>query len=232
LAVVTWNLHEGAGDLARLVGDLESGRLLGRRPADFVLLLQEAVDGELDAVTARHTLSSFHVPIFVGSSRRGTAILSTRPLMDAHALDLPEERQHRVAAAASIEVGGRTLFVVSAHLENRLGLLRGGPFGDRARGRQADALVDALPPDAHGMVGGDMNTMLGPEEPALRRLRERFADTAREPSRPTFRGRLVLDHLFFDLPDGWRATRDVVPDRYGSDHHPVVGVIEVRGGRL
>jgi endonuclease/exonuclease/phosphatase family metal-dependent hydrolase len=229
-AVVTWNLHDGAGDLDHFVDELESGRLLGQRPVDYVLLLQEAVDGELDAVTAEHKLSTFHVPVFAGSSRRGNAILSTRPLESPHALDLPEERQHRVAAAARIALGGHTLFLVSAHLENRLDLLRGGPFGDRARDRQAEALVEALPPAAPGIVGGDMNTMLGPEEPALRRLRERFADTPREPSRPTFRGRLVLDHLFFDLPDGWRATRDVVPDRYGSDHHPVVGVIEVRGG--
>jgi endonuclease/exonuclease/phosphatase family metal-dependent hydrolase len=176
-------------------------------------------------VTAAHKLSSFHVPVFVGSSRRGNAILSSRPLVDPHALDLPEERQHRVAAAARIELHGQTMFLVSAHLENRLDLLRGGPFGDRARGRQADALVDALPADASGIVGGDMNTMLGLDEPALRRLRERFVDTPREPSRPTFRGRLVLDHLFFDLPAGWRATRDVVSDRYGSDHHPVIGVV-------
>jgi endonuclease/exonuclease/phosphatase family metal-dependent hydrolase len=190
-----------------------------------VLLLQEAVDGDLDAVTSAHKLSSFHVPVFVGSSRRGNAILSTRPLENPHALDLPEERQHRVAAAAHIDIGGQTLFFVSAHLENRLDLLRGGPFGDRARGRQADALVDALPASAHGVLGGDMNTMLGTGEPALRRLRERFTATPREPSRPTFRGRLVLDHLFFDLPAGWRATRDVVTERYGSDHHPVIGIV-------
>jgi endonuclease/exonuclease/phosphatase family metal-dependent hydrolase len=226
-AVVTWNLHGGAGELEQLLNDLESGRLLGRRPADYALLLQEAVDGELDAVTAAHKLSSFHVPVFVGSSRRGNAILSTRPLQRPHALDLPEERQHRVAAAARIDLGGHSIFLVSAHLENRLDLLRGGPFGDRARGRQAAALVEALPANAPGIMGGDMNTMLGPDEPALRRLLERFTDTPREQSRPTFRGRLVLDHLFFDLPEGWRATRDVVPNRYRSDHHPVVGIVQM-----
>jgi endonuclease/exonuclease/phosphatase family metal-dependent hydrolase len=178
-------------------------------------------------VAAAHKLSAFHVPVFAGSTPRGNAILSTRPLEQPFALDLPEERQHRVAAAARIELGGRTMFVVSAHLENRLDLLRGGPFGDRARGRQAEALIEALPAGAHGIVGGDMNTMLGPEEPALLRLLERFADTPREPLRPTFRGRLVLDHLFFDLPEGWHATRHVVSNRYGSDHHPVIGVIRL-----
>jgi hypothetical protein len=34
-------------------------------------------------------------------------------------------------------------------------------------------------------------------------------------------GPLVLDHLSFDVPDGWRVTRWVISDRYGPDHHPV-----------
>jgi len=38
-------------------------------------------------------------------------------------------------------------------------------------------------------------------------------------------GPIVLDHLFFDLPDGWSVTRRVLKDAYGSDHHPVVAVI-------
>ncbi len=53
------------------------------------------------------------------------------------------------------------------------------------------------------MVGGDFNTMLGPDEPAWGALLARFPDTPDKPE-PTFRDRLVLDHLFFDVPDGWR----------------------------
>jgi endonuclease/exonuclease/phosphatase (EEP) superfamily protein YafD len=70
-----------------------------------------------------------------------------------------------------------------------------------------------------------MNTMLGPAEPAWQVLSKRFPDTPADRPRPTFRDRLVLDHLFFDLPDGWTVTRRVVPERYGSDHHPVIGVV-------
>jgi endonuclease/exonuclease/phosphatase (EEP) superfamily protein YafD len=54
---------------------------------------------------------------------------------------------------------------------------------------------------------------------------QRFRDTPRDPPQPTFHDRLVLDHLFFDLPDGWTVTRRVLKDAYGSDHHPVVAVI-------
>ena len=202
-----------------------------------MLLLQEALvrDGrpdapgqpDLDALARQRGLHVFHLPIFTGGPRpRGTAILSTSPLESPNAIDLPQERQHRVAAAASVSIAGERLIVVSAHLENRLALLRGGPFGDRARGRQARALVEALPDGAHAIVGGDMNTMLGRDEPAWRLLTARFSDTPVERSQPTFRGRLVLDHLFFDVPDGWSVRRRVVPNRYGSDHHPVLGLVE------
>lgn len=225
LAVVTWNTHDGRGDLPRLLDDLASGRLTGTAPTDYVVLLQEALLSVEDLAHARK-LSIFHIPVFTGAERaRGTAILSTRPLEQMHAIDLPEERQHRVAAAATIAVDGERLFLASVHLENRLDMLRGGPFGDRARRRQAEALVEALPAGADGIVGGDLNTMLGPDEPALRVLLERFGDTPAEPLPPTFRNRLTLDHVFFDLPARWRATRRVVPERYGSDHHPVVGIV-------
>ena len=121
-----------------------------------------------------------------------------------------------------MRVGSESLFVVSTHLENRLGWLR-GLFGDRARGRQADALLQALP-QGHGIVGGDFNTMLGRNEPAWRAMLGRFPDGPDRPE-PTFRDRLVLDHLFFDLPDGWVVMRRVIRDQYGSDHHPVLAEI-------
>ena len=224
LTVVSWNLHDGRGDLPRLLDDLASGALTGAPSHEYVVLLQEAVD--LDAIAAARGLAIFHVPVFSGQSRaRGTAILSTLPLRETHAIDLPHERQHRVAAAATIDVLGRQLFVASAHFENRLNLFAGGPFADHARGRQAEALVTALPRDVPGIVGGDLNTMLGATEPALRILHERFTDTPAARLTPTFHNRLVLDHLFVDLPDGWTAARRVVAKRYRSDHHPVVGTI-------
>ena len=77
------------------------------------------------------------------------------------------------------------------------------------------------------MAGGDLNTWLGPDEPALKVFAERFPDTPTDRLQPTVRDRLVLDHLFFDLPDGWRVSRWALRDYYGSDHRPVVGVLKV-----
>src|SRR4051812_6027097 len=41
LAIVTWNMHIGVGDLPRLVDDLTAGRLTPTPPANYLLLLQE-----------------------------------------------------------------------------------------------------------------------------------------------------------------------------------------------
>jgi endonuclease/exonuclease/phosphatase family metal-dependent hydrolase len=221
LTVVAWNMHGEAGDLPRLLDDLGAPRL---SPAgDYVLLLQEAPDAhgrDVRAIAAARRLTA----AFQRTPEReiGNAILSTLPLDSARALELPRERQPRRALMAGVDAGGIPLFVISTHLENRLGWTRGF-FGDRARARQADALLRQLP-GGHGILGGDMNTMLGPDERAWRLFLQRFPDTPPHPE-PTFRDRLVLDHLFFDLPDGWTVARSVLADTYGSDHHPVVAVV-------
>jgi endonuclease/exonuclease/phosphatase family metal-dependent hydrolase len=228
MAVVTWNMNAGRGDLPRLVDDLAAGRLTGAPVQDYVILLQESIEGGTHDVVAFarvRRLSTFYVPLWVSDRGvSGNAILSTRPLLDAHAIDLPRERRVRRAVAATLDIAGMRLFAVSTHLENRTTWLRGALFSDSARGRQAQALLEALP-DAPGVLGGDLNTWLGDEEPAWRLLLERFGDTPPERLTPTFRDRLILDHLFFDLPDPWEAVREVVGERYGSDHHPVLGVI-------
>ena len=231
LAIVTWNMNAGRGDLPRLLDDLDSNRLTGAPIRDYVVLLQEAIDGgdrDVRAAGAARALSVFFSPVRRGpAGASGNALLSTAALDGTRVIELPRERQPRAAIAASMSVGGERLFVVTTHLENRLGWLW-GLFGDRARGRQAEALLRAIPPDGPGILGGDMNTKLGPTEAAWRALLHRFPDTPARPE-PTFRERLVLDHLFFDLPDGWVATRRVIADRYGSDHHPVLGLVRRSG---
>lgn len=225
-------MHAGAGDLPRLLDDLAAGRLTATPIRDYpirdyIVLLQEAPEGgdrDATVIAARRTLTSFFSAVRRGPLRTsGNAILSTLALTNPRTIELPRERQPRAAVVAGIDVAGERLFVISTHLENRLGWRR-GLFGDAARGRQAEALLRDIPPGEHGILGGDMNTMLGPSEPAWRAFLDRFPHTPPRPE-PTFRDRLVLDHLFLDLPDGWTATRTVIDERYGSDHHPVLGVI-------
>lgn len=226
--MITWNLHEGRGDLARLVSDLAAGRLTESSPTDYALLIQEAVPGTAGdpapIAGARQLSLAFEPVRTIGAGPLGLALLSTQPLTRRRAIALPQGRQPRMALAATIQVSGIELFLVDAHLENRVSLWRGLVFGDRVRRRQATALLAQLP-TGPGIAGGDLNTSLGAGEAALKAFRARFPDTPGGTTPPTFRNRLALDHLFFDLPDGWRVERQVLPDRYGSDHHPVLGVI-------
>jgi endonuclease/exonuclease/phosphatase family metal-dependent hydrolase len=228
-------MDAGSGDLSRLASDLASGRLTGAPPLNYVLLLQEAVSGvgtDAEQLARERNVHAFVVPVYEVDGRiRGNAIVATAPLHNTRGISLPQERQPRMAAFGTISVGGQSLFVVSTHFENRLSWLRGGVFSDMARGRQAEALLRALP-EGPGILGGDLNTLLGPSEPAWRLFAMRFPDTPKEQADPTFRERLVLDHVFFDLPEGWTARTHVVKDRYGSDHHPVLGMVFKPSGKL
>lgn len=232
LAVITWNMNAGRGDLPRLLTDLTAGRLSGSPPRAFALLLQEAVDRDGDPAPTlgrlqQRGLSAVFAPVReVGGRVRGNAIIASMPLLEPHTIVLPRARQPRSAVSATVSILGEPLFLVSVHLENRLSWRRGGLFSDLARGRQAAALIAALPTGEPGIVGGDLNTWLGPAEPAWKEMLRRFPDTPpRATTDATFHKRLVLDHLFFDVPDAWHVSRRVLPDPYGSDHSPVLGLV-------
>ena len=225
LAAVTWNTHSGRGDLSRLIADLE-GRALIPRAGAYLILLQEVAAEELDAVAQPRQWSTCFVPVRGVEGRvRGNAILSSHPLRNQRIVPLPRERQTRAAAAATIDISGHQLFVASVHLENRVSWWKGGLFSDSARRHQVEGLLRALPANGPGILGGDLNMWLGPGEPGWQALTRRFTDTPAWPQPPTFRDRLVLDHVLMDLPDGWRATRRVLSDDYGSDHHPVLALV-------
>jgi endonuclease/exonuclease/phosphatase (EEP) superfamily protein YafD len=224
-------MHGGRGDLALFVDDLASGRLTGAPPRDYVVLLQEDVERDnepLGAVAARRHLFAFFLPLRrEHGAVSGNAILSTQPFDTPRIIPLPRERQLRASAAAHITVAGERLFIANVHLENRLPWWE-ALLSDTARGRQARALLQALPATEHGVLGGDMNTWFGPLEPAWREMLRRFPDTKFDRLQPTFANRLVLDHLLFDLPDGWTVSRRVPQESYGSDHHPVVAIVMAR----
>ena len=261
LMIASWNVHVGAGDLDRFLADAEQGALTdGRRPAQLVVLLQEAVRSagvpadlprgasaaarigsdawlersEIDAVAARFGMSIFYAPSMrngaAGSgssaSDRGNAILSTLPLLDPVAIELPGERQRRVAVTArvSVTIHGEvvSLSMGSAHLDTLAGPRSLWVFGAAgARSRQAASLARALS-DGPAILGADLNTWMGPHEPAVRRLRTAFASTPSEPPGKTFRGGLTLDYLFFRLPSGVLAHVKRAASRYGSDHFPLI----------
>lgn len=186
----------------------------------MVLLLQEA--------SSRSTIEGWHTYFSalrtVRGEERGNAILSSMPLDAPQAIELVQERQHRTAVMAHVRVAGTDLVLINVHLENRASWWKGGLPGDRGRARQMDALL-ARVPDGPGVLGGDFNTWFGTSEQAYRAAAAAFPDALETRARPTFRDRLALDHLFFRLPLGWRASSVVASSRYGSDHAPVVGAV-------
>jgi endonuclease/exonuclease/phosphatase family metal-dependent hydrolase len=200
-------------------------------------LRQDGGREEIESVAQRLGLHAYYVPSMrnggpgASAEDRGNAILSTLPLGELGAIELPFERQRRVAVAATI--GGSTssgspwrLRVVSAHLDNMVGARRlwiaGGEFG---RTRQARGLVSALAGEKALVVGGDLNTWFGFRDSAYRTAARAFPDTQVTDRRATFHGVLRLDHLFFRLADGWRAEFRRADDAYGSDHYPLIGRI-------
>ena len=122
LVVVTWNAHLAEGRLVDLISDLRAGAFTSGRPVKhFVLLLQELYRGGHDvpafmtgartafailprnpkATDARSYATSLGLSVlYVPSMRngaelledRGNAIVSTEPLLDPLALELPLER--------------------------------------------------------------------------------------------------------------------------------------------
>jgi endonuclease/exonuclease/phosphatase family metal-dependent hydrolase len=235
---------------------LRNGELTGGTPVrEFAVLLQEvrragsAVPafippgvylpkrlGPSDAVSidtfaAEQKLNVFYAPAMrngAGQEDRGNAILSTLPMADLAVLELPFERQRRIALLATLLRAGKPwLRVANLHLETRAGATRGGPA--EARRRQAQAVIDAL--DATMLplvVGGDLNTSWGDDEPAVRDLRRRYPDAGRTP-KTTWAGPLgmsaKLDHIFARTA-GPRLEIRRVGERFGSDHYPLLTFVD------
>ena len=157
---------------------------------------------------------------------RGNAILSSARLDDLEAIELPLERQRRVAIAARIHVTARTpltLRLVSTHFTNVVGHHL-WVLSEPGRVRQARALSAALADDEPTVLGGDLNSWFGYNDGAFREL-ARILPLARPADRRATFGPMRLDHLLARLPPGWRVTVRRADSRYGSDHFPLVATI-------
>jgi endonuclease/exonuclease/phosphatase (EEP) superfamily protein YafD len=152
---------------------------------------------------------------------RGSAIVSTLPLFNPVAVELPGERQRRVMITA--QIGSFSVAVV--HLDalggwNRLRLFW-TPWMRNAQLRSAVSML----PDGPLVVGADLNTWHGRDELSARSLERAFRTTPLAVERQGL-GLRVLDYMFFRAAPPQRARYHQVARRYGSDHRPLVGWIE------
>jgi endonuclease/exonuclease/phosphatase family metal-dependent hydrolase len=188
---------------------------------------------DIVTIARRLGLSLFYTPSMRNGAGppyedRGNAILSTLPLEDLSAIELPFAVQRRIAIAASVRARDRfgvesRLRVAAAHLDARASWRRLWIFGWGWRDRQARALLDALDPEGPSVLGADLNTWFWPFETAQRRVAAAYPDTARTvvPAGASAHGR--LDYLFVRLPPHWRSLSRRLDDEWGSDHRPIVG---------
>jgi endonuclease/exonuclease/phosphatase family metal-dependent hydrolase len=181
---------------------------------------------------ARDTgLSLLYVPSMrngAAAEDRGNAILSSIALGNPEAIELPLERQRRVAVAADILVRNAstrtTLRIVSTHFTNMVAHHLWA-MSEPGRVRQARALAAAIDDGMPTVVGGDLNSWFGYRDGAFRELARVLPAARPRDRRPTF-GPMRLDHVLARLPSGWRITVRRAESRYGSDHYPLVAVIE------
>jgi endonuclease/exonuclease/phosphatase family metal-dependent hydrolase len=270
LVVLSWNVWIGRGRVRELVSRFRDGDLLrwGAAPdSPLIVLLQEAYRSDPSIPAAKSGpagrillgqlgpvedilelaralgLSLRYAPSMRNDllqSDRGNAILSTLPLEDAHAIELPLVLQRRVAVSAAVELGGRRLRLVSAHLDPR------GPpghqwLGGTGRELQARYLISALEDDTV-ILGADLNLGRGRYEAAWRVLSEAGFSLGVPPTVPAWRHtfhalpRLVLDYLLVrDRCQSIHEARvhrldehplDRGPRVFGSDHHPLLSRID------
>jgi endonuclease/exonuclease/phosphatase family metal-dependent hydrolase len=175
-------------------------------------------------------------------SDRGNAILSTLPLEEARAIELPLVLQRRVAVSANITLGGLRLRLISAHLDPR------GPpghkwLGSAGRALQAQHLISSVADDT-AVLGADLNLGRGRYERAWHLLGQAGftfgVPASLPPWRHTFHAlpRLVLDYLLVRDRAGAIAQAQVhrldedPRDRgawvFGSDHHPLLARIDLK----
>jgi endonuclease/exonuclease/phosphatase family metal-dependent hydrolase len=159
---------------------------------------------------------------------RGNAILSTEPVRDVVAIELPFGRQRRVALAATIVPRGshaKPIRVLVLHFD------RGRTHDAQAAAIAAGVKTFAADKTMPLIVAGDLNSAKGVHDAAVATLsdvvhREDECGTSRTMRWPLrfdvfFLER--LDFMFSTLDDfGHMHTCETLTDTMGSDHVPVV----------
>lgn len=192
---------------------------------------------DIAVTTRRLKLAAFYVPSMrngepgVTTEDRGNAILSSLPLSDLTAIELPLEHQRRVALGVTVTVtppggGAMPLRLVCTHFTNMV-MHHLFVLSESGRFRQARALTKVLPAEGPLIVGGDFNAWFGYRDAAFKEIARVVPPAAADDRRATF-GPMRLDHVLARLPPGWRMSVKRAGHKYGSDHYPLIAVLEVR----
>jgi endonuclease/exonuclease/phosphatase family metal-dependent hydrolase len=186
------------------------------------------------AIARRFGMSVAYVPSMRNGSAtaledredRGNAILSTEPLSDVRAIELPFGKQRRVAVAATVTPRGSTIApmrVVTTHFDTN---------GDRVD--QADALAERIDTlaDLPVILAGDLNARRGFGDRSVTAMSRRLAlescgtrRTSRWPWRldiPLFFLIGRVDFMFSTLESSVARNCRTLSHAYDSDHLPIL----------
>jgi endonuclease/exonuclease/phosphatase family metal-dependent hydrolase len=150
---------------------------------------------------------------------RGSAILSTEPLSDVTAIELPMLKQRRIVVMATVQPRGddaRPVRVMATHLDTL------GP-----RGKQAKALaayIATLPETPDIVMGGDLNSLWGMRDTTVSTLRTVMNMEACGTGATHLLGR--FDYIFSTFGEGPRRHCETLNEKYSSDHRPLLLTID------
>ncbi len=171
---------------------------------------------------------------------KGNAVLSTLPLTEPFAIEVPMVAQRRVTVGATVALpSGSPLRLVSLHFNNYPTPWHFFRSGGSTRTQQARATLDGLrrfeaardDDTVPAIGGGDLNTSTTGET-ALRYLYDWFTDSPPFHGEPTRSG-FPTDHLLLrggGVLEIEQGSYRRIDDAYGSDHHPVIVRVRVATG--
>jgi endonuclease/exonuclease/phosphatase family metal-dependent hydrolase len=192
------------------------GRIAPKRLTSDVGRLADAL-----GMSVAYVPSMRNGAVFRGQARedRGSAILSTEPLSDVRAIELPMLKQRRVVVMATVTPRGGDappIRVMATHLDTL------GP-----RGTQARALakyIDELPLEPPLVMGGDLNALWGERDTTVKTLKSVMRIEPCGTGSTHLLGR--FDYIFSTLGDSPRRACQTLKDKYSSDHRPLLLTLE------
>lgn len=226
--MLTYNIHhaigvDGALDIPRI------GEVIRSADADLVALqevdqgTQRTFEQKQLEMLARYTglYGRFAKAIDFQGGEYGQAILSREPIAEFAIHQLPNDsgREQRIAADAMVNFQGKTIRIVSTHLDHS---------SEELRQRQADRLV-ALFENVDGLVilAGDLNAT--PESETMKKIGQVWKMEESKSTGATYPAETPSSQIDYILTNKRKAPVSLVEIRVidepiASDHRPVLGI--------
>ena len=216
LRVATYNIHIGKDAQNNLNLD-QTIETLRQTDADIIGLQEVEKNGPRTRFTdqAKEIADAlgfhyqFESALKIGPFEFGNVLLSRYPIQNVERIELPSERENRVALLATVDAAGKQTHVLVTHL----GL-------DRKERERDVLLIDKRLAELDGpvLVMGDLNAQAHSKE--LAPWFDRLTSVATEPLE-TFPGMGQIDHILYSSED-FDVRKAVTVDSKASDHLPLV----------